>query len=123
MSNIEVLQVPARFNPEMMQKYYALFRQAMEARKRLHVYATPEAREKFMLCAASVFTGGELYELIISGYPTSEIQANNLARGMSNAYVLLIDETARYSGILTPTLAASKPGGAMIVSLSIDVER
>ena len=123
MSNIEVLQVPARFNPEMMQKYYALFRQAMEARKRLHVYATPEAREKFALCAKGVFTDGELYELIISGYPTSEVQANNLGRGMSNAYVLLIDETARYSGILTPALTASKPGAALIVSLSIDVER
>lgn len=123
MSNVEVLQVPARFNPEMMRKYHALFRQAMEARKQLYVYATPEAREKFMLCAKGVFTDGELAELRMCGYPTSEIQANNLGRGMSNVYALLIDETARYSGIIVPSLSASKPAAALVVSLSIDVER
>lgn len=123
MSNIEILQVPARFNQEMMQKYHALFRKAMAVRKQLHVYATPEAREKFMLCAAHAFTEGELAELRMCGYPTSEVQANNLGRGMSNAYVLLIDENARYNGVIIPSLTASKPGAALIVSLAVDVER
>lgn len=123
LTNVRIVRVPARFNREMMLGYLTLFHEALSARKKLFIYATPEAREKFRACAKGVFTDGELSMLEFHGYPTSQVQAMNIARGTRNAFMLFIDEVGRYTDIILPSLIAANPAAAKIVSLTADVER
>lgn len=116
-TGITKFEVEYRFNTEMMRKYYALFKQAKEARKKLRVYAEPIARERLQENYFPVFTDGEFAELDINAYPNSETQANNLGRGMSDAFVLIIDWNGRYTDILTASLAASGATGYIVSNL------
>lgn len=123
LTNVKLVRVPARFNREMMLEYRTLFHEALSARKKLFIYATPEAREKFRACAKGVFTEGELAELVFHGYPTSQMRAISIARGTYKSFMLFIDEVGRYTNVILPSLVAANPVAAHIVSLTADMER
>ncbi|QXO10043.1 hypothetical protein pEaSNUABM37_00082 [Erwinia phage pEa_SNUABM_37] len=116
-TGITKLEVAYRFNTEMMHKYYELFKQAKEARKKLRVYADPIARERLQQNHFPVFTDGEFAELDINAYPNDEMHAANIGRGMSNGFVLIIDWNGRYTDILSASLAASGTTGYIVKNL------
>lgn len=123
LTNVKLVRTAARFSKERMLEYHTLFREAMSARKKLFIYATPEAREKFRACAKGVFTEGELAELVFHGYPTSQMRAISVARGTYKSFMLFIDEVGRYTSIILPSLVAANPAAAHIVSLEPNIER
>lgn len=122
-SNIEELVLERRFDTSAMRRYYALYRKAADAGKKLRVFATAEARARFKTMYPPVFADFEFAELEFYGYPNSETAAQNVARGLPCAFVLFIDERGRYTDIIKSTLTACGDCTGLIVSLTVDEQR
>lgn len=95
--------------------YHRLYKKAVAADESFVIYATPKLR--FLLTEAMSKKAHEwLLNVVISKYPTTASQANNLGRGIRNDYLVFLSETGRYDKILSQALAATGNQNVMFVS-------
>lgn len=122
MSNntIEVASVMYRFNRDMLETYYEMFKSAQQAGRRMYIYASLQARGKIAETFLAVFTKEELDEIKIRAYPGNRLSAMNFCRGAHNCSALFIDEKGKFTDTIKQVLSAVGNVDALIVCNKYD---
>jgi len=119
--NVNVLSVNLRFSVKQMEIYAKFITDAATAGKKIFIFADREARVKVKELFPK-FMGIEVLEKInVNAYPTNELTALNVGRGVSNMAAIFISETGRYNDQIAKTVAATKDHDVLIVDCNTAV--
>lgn len=116
--NVNVLSVNYRFSAKQLEIYAKFITDALAADKKVFIFADKEARVKVKELFPKVLGLPALEQLNICGYPTNELTAINVGRGISNMSAIFISETGRYTDQIVKTASATKDHNVLIVECS-----
>lgn len=104
------------FKVDCLNSYRKLYNKAKDAGKKLTIYATPKIRHLLQVSNNYGLHSRWLKDVTILKYPTTEVAANNVVRGLSGAFIIFMAEHGRYHHAISLNLSTNHSNDVIFVS-------